>query len=672
VRGGAVDQRSDIFALGAVLYEMLGGQRPFRGDTAVETMNAILKEDPPDLRIGDASMAPALSRIVRHCLEKEPAERFQSARDLAFNLEAVRSGSDASGAVRPTARPRRRFQVPAVAALCALSLLAGAAAGWAFLTGPEPAASPVFTRLTNEKGTIWFARFTPDGQSVIYSASWDGKPIRSFLTRADRLGATPLALPDGAVLAVSATGELAIGLGQRFDGWMGRGTLARGPMFGAAPRAIAEQVREADWLPDGSDLAVVRRVDGRERLELPIGNVLFDTSGYISHIRVSKDGARVAFANHPFFADDNGDVAVVDRAGKLTTLVGGLQGLRGIAWSPRGDEVWFTANSTPHAGDTLRAVTLDGRQRVLLTVPTESKLLDVASDGRLLFAGESDIRRIELFAKGAAQPRDLALFTQSMGSMIAPDGRSGLITDQGSVAGTAYATYYWRADRDDIVRLGEGQAADLSPDGRYALSIVSGPPSRLLIQPTGAGEGRTLPNPDDLTIQAARFLHDGARVFLIGGKGTGASRGWVQTIATGAIVPVTDTGVDASAFWNTMPISPDGRFVALVAKDGAAMAYPVAGGAPEPLHGFEAGEFPLEWTPDGREMYVAAGASIPNRIVVVDPVTGERRPWKEITASQPAGVRLSQVLLTPDGSAYVHTYAQLLSTLFVASGVHGR
>ena len=315
VRGGAADHRSDIFSFGVVLYEMLAGARPFRGDSAVETMNAILTQDPPPLTVSDASLG-AGGRRARRSLPREgaggplpvgagPGVQSRGAARAQRSDERAGDGAGRRAARRdgrwfrwwpspPDARRRRASSAPPCG-------------------GRRLRAAPLtFTRLTYDNGTLWNARFAPDGQNVVFAAAWNGKPIRTFLSRTDRVGVTPLSLPDASLLSLSASGELAVSLGHAFDGWMGEGTLARAPMIAGAPRAMVEHVREADWTPDGSDLAIVRRVGSLERLEFPIGTVLYQTSGFISHIRFSRDGQRIAFADHPLYSDDNGDVAVVD------------------------------------------------------------------------------------------------------------------------------------------------------------------------------------------------------------------------------------------------------------------------------------------------------------------------------------------------------------------------
>src|SRR6185503_12479553 len=133
--------------------------------------------------------------------------------------------------------------------------------------------SPTFRRLTYRLGVITGARFAPDSQTVLYSAAWDGKPVEVFSTRAGGPESRPLGLPSAGVLAISSIGELAISLGCELNWAECRGTLARMPLAGGAPREVLQDVYYADWSPDGKSLAVVRSVDGRFRLEYPIGRV---------------------------------------------------------------------------------------------------------------------------------------------------------------------------------------------------------------------------------------------------------------------------------------------------------------------------------------------------------------------------------------------------------------
>src|SRR5438132_3631766 len=321
VRGRPVDHRSDIFSFGAVLYEMLSGKRAFRGESPVDTMSAILKEDPPELSTTDSSVAPGFGRVIRHCLEKNPEERFQSARDLAFNLETL-SGTPSGPALSSTnvvvtpIGPSRRIWPIVVGAVV---FVVAATAVIAFIAGrrADSAAPPVYHKLTFRRGTIWSAKFAPDGQTVVYSAAWNGNLLDIFTTRPESTESHSLGIQNADVLAISSTGEMAILLNRRFQYHLiSRGTLARVPLVGGAPRELLEDVEQADWSPDGANLAVVRWVEGRHRLEYPIGKVLYETSGYISHPRVSRTGDLVAFMDHQIEGDNRGWVAIVDLAGK--------------------------------------------------------------------------------------------------------------------------------------------------------------------------------------------------------------------------------------------------------------------------------------------------------------------------------------------------------------------
>jgi serine/threonine protein kinase len=169
VRGQVVDSRSDIFSFGAVFYEMLSGKRAFAGNSAADTLSAILMTEPPDLAVTGRDTPAVVERIVRHCLEKNPAERFQSARDIAFDLEALSGLSTPSAAV--TALPAGRKKVLRTAVVLAIALpIAALAAG--LLLGRRLASTspPSYRQVTYRHGTIDLARFAPDGQSLVYSA----------------------------------------------------------------------------------------------------------------------------------------------------------------------------------------------------------------------------------------------------------------------------------------------------------------------------------------------------------------------------------------------------------------------------------------------------------------------------------------------------------------------
>ena len=673
VRGRDVDHRSDLFSLGAVLYEMLSGERAFARETAAETMTAILKEDPPELAGSAPAVAPALERLVRHGLEKRPEERFQSARDVAFALETLLAGSERSGALAAREAPpaRRAWRSPRLAAA---ALLALAALGLGFLvgrrssTGARVTQEPNFTRLTFAQGMVWAARFAPDGNTVVYAAAWDGEPIRLYSTRVDHPESAPLTLPDAQLLAVSGSGELAVSLGHRFEGWMGEGTLARTPLLGGGARPVLEGVREADWAPGGAELAIVRRVAGVERLEYPPGKVLYETGGFVSHMRFSPKGDRIAFVDHPLYADDIGSVNVVDLGGRRTPLLGeNRAALRGLAWSPSGDEVWFTA-AKANEDMAFWAVDLRGRERLLLAAPTGLVLLDVARDGRILIGRETSLRHVEALLPGNPRPRDFSIRSNSMTRAISPDAHALVVTDQ-NVNG--YAATLRAADGSPPVRLGEGDGFGLSPDGKWALALTQLPPRRVVLYPTGTGSSLEMPNPEQLVSTHPSWLPDGRILMFAHTPGRGLNRGYVYDPRTN-LPPraFTDEGVEPARYW-AIPVSPDSTRVVARGPEGRLAAYRIDGaGPPEPIAGIGAQDLPLEWTADGRALFVARYGELPWRVRRHEIATGRETPWTEIAPTQMAGARLSQIFLTPDGRYWAHSYSRMLVDLYEASGVH--
>ena len=207
-------------------------------------------------------------------------------------------------------------------------------------TAAPDSTGPQFRQLTFDKGTIRDGRFTPDGQSIIYDAAWNGQPLKIFMARADSPESAPLSLPDARLLSISRTGELAISLGHTYEGWMGEGTLARSSMLGSAPRVMVEHVREADWNPDGSDLAIVRRMGGFERLEFRLGKCSIKP----------PDSSATFDSRHPAIASRSPIIRCMptmralwrwstSRAAGRCWQKGGSR--YGLAWTRDGSEIWF-------------------------------------------------------------------------------------------------------------------------------------------------------------------------------------------------------------------------------------------------------------------------------------------------------------------------------------------
>ena len=243
VRGQPADHRADIFAFGAVLYEMLAGRRAFRGDTPAETLDAILTRSRRSSREPRRGAA-AVERVVRRCLEKEPAERFQSARDLVFELEGLGEATGTAGGSAQAGKTRARGRWWRTSALLALLVAAALVSGIVF--GRRTASGGLkFQPLTFRHGTVWNARFSADRRTVVYGATWEGQPIRLFTTRPGSTESRPLDLPDADVLAISRGDELALALNRDRFSYVGTssGTLARAFLGGGLSEAATGERR---------------------------------------------------------------------------------------------------------------------------------------------------------------------------------------------------------------------------------------------------------------------------------------------------------------------------------------------------------------------------------------------------------------------------------------------
>jgi eukaryotic-like serine/threonine-protein kinase len=669
VRGRPADARSDIFSFGAILYEMLSGKRAFHGDSAADTMSAILKEDPPDLSVTNQNVPPGLERIVRHCLEKNPEQRFHSAHDLAFDLDAL---SNVSGTGRPTVPAAiaplgsaRRWLLPAGAAVFALLAVAAAyklGQRQATATGPKP--SPVtFSQLTFRQEPIFNARFSPDGKTIVYSAAPSGNSPELYSLRPDYPGTAPAGRPAMALLSVSSKGELAVLTRPRYlRHSLFLGTLARMPLEGGAPREIAEGVREVDWSPDGSDLVLIHDVNGKDRLEFPPGKVLAETGGYFSNPRFSRKGDRIAFFEHPIKFDDRGSVAVVDLAGKKTTLSEGYWGEEGLAWSADGREVMFSAG-TAYNNFVIYAVTLAGKRRTVLQSAGGLTLLDVAPDGRLIASRDDLWREDPVLAHGQDRERNLAWLDLTYVVALTPDGNTLLFTEESGSMGVNYATCLRQTDGSPVVKLGEGAALDITRDGKFVLSVIPTDPAQLIVYPTGAGQPRKLDRGGLVSYDGAVFFPDGRRVLACGHAAGHAVRCYVQEIEGGKPRPITPEGTTLGL------VSPDGRQVLVRESGGGLQVYPVDGGPPRAVPGARSLELVIRWTPDGRSLLVAGVSDVPARVDKLDVATGRREPFKTLGPADLTGVlQIAPIAISDDGKSHAYSCRRMTSHLFLVEG----
>jgi|HubBroStandDraft_1064217.scaffolds.fasta_scaffold00002_159 Tol biopolymer transport system component len=665
VRGDAADYRSDIFSFGSILFEMLYGQRAFKRNTGAETMTAILNEEPAEVTARNLTISPALDRIVRHCMEKEPGRRFQSAHDVAFALESV-GGISGTTSVSTAAPARGRWVRPAIAAVVAIIVLAAAGVGLAAWLHPSGAVvHPKLHRITFRRGTIWNARFTPEG-NLIYGAAWEGRPEELFVAENGSTESRPLGLQTTDILAVSGAGELAVSTNRHFVmGFESAGMLARAPRGGGAPRDMADDVEYADWSPDGASIAIVRRVGGKVRLEYPFGKVLYETAGWVSHPRVSPDGKLVAFVDHAYQRDDDGKVATVDRDGNKKTLTGELVSVQGLAWWPGGNEVWFTGTTSGSSRE-LHAVTVEGKERLVYLGTGTLTLHDISKDGRVLFSRD-DLRAGMIgLAPGESKERDLSWHDWSVPRDISDDGKLVSFDETGEAGGETGGLYVRGTDGSPAVRLGDGRSPTLSPDGKWALALNAAARRGLIELPTGAGEARPIAT-GDVQVHQAYFLPDARHILELGSvPGSHGLRLWLQGIDESAPRPVTPEGVSISY---RKCVSPDGKQVAAQDPEGKITIYPLGTGSPVIVPSIQAGDVPVQWTPDGKSLLVGR-REVPSRIFTIDLASGQRKLFRSFSPADPTGLFANTPpQFSRDLKSYVYTYQRITSDLYVVDGL---
>jgi eukaryotic-like serine/threonine-protein kinase len=659
VRGKPADHRSDLFSFGAILYEMLSGKRAFHADTPADMMSAILKDDPPELSETNRVVPPGLERIVHHCLEKNQAQRFQSASDVAFNLEALTeiSGTSKSGIQAVASPVRRRWLLPALIAL----LIAASYAGVYFAAKRHAvSASPTFHRLTFRRGSILAARFSPDGQTIVYGSAVEGRPLELLTTRFDSTDSRPLGFEKTQLLSISSTGELAVVVRtHNANAFLDGGTLARVSLAGGAPRELLENVASADWTPDGSDLAMSHGTNSAD-LEFPAGRVIYHAQGWLSHVRFSRKGEFVAFADHLSNGDD-GRIVVVDREGKHKTSSSFYSSVEGLAWSRDGNEVWFTA-SPSGAARAVYALDMNGKERIVLRVPGTLTLQDITRDGRVLLTEDNAQVGTMALPPGEKVERNLSWFDWSLLNDMSPDGTTITFSETGEATNGKYGAFLRKTDGSPAIRLGDGTFPALSPDGKWVVAIDNGSPGQLELLPTGAGSPKRLTN-DSLEHRRLRWVPDGTGLVFVAAEANRPPRTYWTDLngATRAITPEGTTGV---------LVTPDSKYVMTIDGTGMRLFYPLQGGEPKPITAaLEPTDVAYQFDPDGKSLIVGQ-RGVPMKVFRVFLDANRREFVRDIAPADLGGVQnILGARFSTDGKSYAYTYYRVLSDLWVVDGL---
>lgn len=679
VRGHALDARSDLFAFGIVLHEMLSGQRTFQRETGAETMTAILKEDPPDLTGLRPEISPALERIVRHCLEKSPTERFQSARDVAFALGALSgsaSGPTQSGASAidaHTASSRARGSIVLVAAAIAALIVGGGAGYVARGTSEATIASVSYSPVSFENGFVFAARFAPDARTVVYSADWDGQGRDIFVTSLDSREYRAIGIPGADLLGISRSGELAILSDSSVTGgndYFRIGTLAKASLTGGAPRAELDGTFFADFGADG-EMAVMRNDGTRQTMEFPVGQILAEVSTVRSRgrapaafatPRVSPSGNYVAFFDTQVTRAVR--VRIFDRVGTFVAESRPFQDWWALAWTPS-DEVWFAAAETAGWQTGIFSLDLSGVERTILRAPGAITLHDISPHGDVLVSFDRGSRPIEILEGGDTTSRDRSWRDGGDTSALSRN-HTLLITGNGDSAGPEGSVYAWPAQDAQPIRIAAGEGLALSPDGRYALVSSKESPPTLAIVPTGAGRPSSVDMGPIESASWADWLPDGRLIVQVVRPGgspvpyllSADGRDPVELLPQGVTVPARSAGV----------IAPDGSRVIAVDASGAFVVCSIATPECRPAPGIRAEEQVAGWSADNQSVFV--WTQQPGRFDVdrVDVGSGRRTLWKTIRPLQPALSGLLSMSAAPDGTL-AYSYRRSSAQLYVIKGL---
>jgi serine/threonine protein kinase/Tol biopolymer transport system component len=660
IEGKEADARSDLFALGAVLYEMATGKRPFEGKSQISVASAILEKDPEPMRTLKPLTPAAFERVVSSCLAKNPEDRFQNAHDVRLDLEWIAEELPQLTAQHPAQVDKSRLKILPWAITAAVVLLAVGAVFVAQRAKP----APKYTSVTFREGTLTGARFSHDGQTIVFSGRWEGEPAQMSVARVGSPESRSMGIPAAEVTAISSSDELAIFLGCEENFFLNcGGTLATVSLAGGSPRTLAEHVAQADWHPDGKRMILSVDSPAGPRLEFPPGHVIYQqNAGWFGHPRFSPDGSTIAFENHPIAGNDDGQVDLLDMNGKHSVLFKSSS-VEGLAWSPDGKELWFAATETGGWADTIYAIRPGGKPRVVLTSPS-IRLYDISKDGLVLMSHESWRRQLIGLFPGDKFDRPYSWNDDTQPTAITTDGRLISFYESGELYAIArdYQSYYRPTDGSPAVRLGIGAPA-ISPDGKWVvLGSNQGNSKRpLQLQPLGPGESRDLATPGLIAFNRVRWADDGRQIVYEAQTEQGGWNAYRQMIASGPPVLLMANIRDSYP-----ALSPDGTMAALRKEHDGIYLCSASGGQPVKLKAATDEEFPIRFAEGGKSLLVADPTGRQLVLTLIDVASGRRQLWKRLDSES----RADQLFVaTPDLKYYAYPLPRYSSVLYTVENL---
>jgi eukaryotic-like serine/threonine-protein kinase len=546
----------------------------------------------------------------------------------------------------------------------------GGFTAWRIALSTRSSSGPQFRQATFRRGVLDDARYTPDGQNILYTAAFEGGENEIYTVAAKAMGGHSLGMGNARLLAISSRGELAIALTpHNVTTLLSPGNLARTFGENGAPKAEIENVQAADFTPDGSAMAIVRWVPGDYmcQVEYPIGKILYRQHA-INDLRFSPDGKYLAFITHESPYDDRGPLTILRSTGEKVVTSPTFASAHGLAWSPSGDEVWMTS---PLETGEIHAVGLSGKIRVPLTVPGRLRLMDIAANGQLLVAQGITRRGMVVSGQDGKIERDLSWLDFTYGRAISGDGKMILFEEEGNQS-QGYTVFVRDVDGSAAVPIGEGYGMAISPDKNWALAQkLAEPNNEVWLLPVGPGEARRISPPNLSPMGNASFLSDGKRIVYVAREGAKQPRTWIQDLNGGSPRPITEEG------WSGWRVSPDDKMLlvgsaSLSPRRIEPVLVPIAGGPPQKITGLQTDDDVLGWSADG-QIYVEATAkdtSVERHVEKLNPRNGVRSAWRDLAKPTIGGVFPQQPVITPDGSSYFYPYRLSLSDLYTVNGVH--